>query len=182
MLGFALELAAETFRVICEAHGAQEQGWTWTRQDFQLGTASPRRTRGAMAKGEADPEIVAIAETIIEHRTPIRGFARLRNRYQDALRELVEGKTKGRATTPSAIAEPPTVINLMEALKRSLAQDAEPKSKKEAASKLTRTKAVPDRRQGVLLLPVSGGGGKTEAAVAEAAGSTAPEGRITLVR
>jgi DNA end-binding protein Ku len=46
-----------------------------------------------------------------------------RDRYQDALRELVEAKTKGLATTPRAIAEPAKVINLMEALKRSLAQD-----------------------------------------------------------
>jgi len=43
--------------------------------------------------------------------------------YQDALREPVDAKTKGRATTPRTIAEPPKVINLMEALKRSLAQN-----------------------------------------------------------
>jgi non-homologous end joining protein Ku len=34
-----------------------------------------------------------------------------------ALRELVDRKTKGLATTPRAIAEPPKVINLMEPLK-----------------------------------------------------------------
>jgi hypothetical protein len=39
-----------------------------------------------------------------------------RDRYQDALRELVEAKTKGLATTPSAITEPPKVIGLMGAL------------------------------------------------------------------
>jgi len=50
----------------------------------------------------------------------------LRDRYQSALCELVEAKTKGLATTPRAIAEPPKVINLMEALKRSVARGAEP--------------------------------------------------------
>jgi DNA end-binding protein Ku len=57
---------------------------------------------GAKAAGEADPEMAAIAETIIERRSfeP----ASFRDRYQDALRELVEAKTKGLATTLRAIA------------------------------------------------------------------------------
>jgi uncharacterized membrane protein len=68
--------------------------------------------------------------------------------------ELVEAKTKGLATTPRAIAEPPRVINLMEALKRTLTQDAKLEPKKAAVSKPTRANAVPDGRQRALLLPV----------------------------
>jgi DNA end-binding protein Ku len=132
---------------------------------------------GAEVKGEADPEMVAIAETIIERRSDAFEPAGFRDRYHDALRELVEAKTKGPATAPRAIAEPPKVINLMEPLMCRLAQDAEPQSKKSAVSKPKAAKAVLDRRQRALLLPVTGGREKTDAAVAEPAASTAPKRR-----
>jgi DNA end-binding protein Ku len=78
---------------------------------------------GTTAEGKIDADMVAIAETIIKRRSGAFDPASCRDRYQDALSELVVAKTKGLATTPRAIAEPPEGINLMEALKRSLAQD-----------------------------------------------------------
>ena len=49
--------------------------------------------------------MVAIAETIIERRTAAFDPQTFRDRYQDALRELVEAKTKGLERTPREVAE-----------------------------------------------------------------------------
>jgi len=70
---------------------------------------------GAKLKGEAEPDMVTIAETIIERRSGAFDPETFRDRYQDALRELVEAKTKGLERAPRAITEPPKVINLMDA-------------------------------------------------------------------
>jgi DNA end-binding protein Ku len=96
---------------------------------------------------EIDPDMVAIAETIIKRRSGRFDPASFRDRYQEALRELIQAKMKGLPIKPKQIAAPP-VLDLMAALKRSLAQ--------ETAAAKPRRKAAADRRQTSLLLPLSG--------------------------
>jgi DNA end-binding protein Ku len=101
------------------------------------------------ADDNADPDMVAVAKTIIERRTAEFDPADFQDRYQDALRELVDSKAEGRPAAKKAAAAPPKVINLMEALKRSLAEGGSRKAPSKAKAG--------DRRQGHMLLPVEGG-------------------------
>ena len=94
-----------------------------------------------------DPDMVAIAETIIKRRSGHFDPVTFRDRYQEALRELIDAKMKGLPIKPKQIAAPP-VLDLMAALKRSLAQETAPAK--------PRRKAAADRRQTSLLLPLSG--------------------------
>ena len=191
------ELAAETFRVISEAMTQKNRvgtGRVTISSRERLVLVEPRdggllmstirsadevrpAEFGPASKGEIDADMVAIAESIIERRSGAFDPTSFRDRYQDALRELVAEKTKGQVVAPREVSEPPKVINLMEALKRSLAQEEkEPAAAKEAATKTARAPAA-DRRQRPLLLPVSGGRKKKEEPAAEPAAPTAPRRR-----
>src|SRR5580704_17347524 len=83
-----------------------------------------RAAQFGMAEGELDAEMVAIAKTIIAQRTGSFDPTTYRDRYQEALQELIEAKMKGLTVKPREIAAPPPVIDLMTALKRSLAREA----------------------------------------------------------
>jgi DNA end-binding protein Ku len=106
------------------------------------------------AEGDLDAEMVAIAGTIIRQRTGNFDPSIYHDRYQEALQQLIEAKMKGVTIEPRALSTPSPVIDLMAALKRSLAQ--EPSAPEQKTAKRKRTKQEADRRQPVLLLPLTG--------------------------
>ena len=106
------------------------------------------------AEGDLDAEMVAIAGAIIRQRTGHFDPSTYRDRYQEALQQLIEAKMKGLTIKPRPLLTPSPVIDLMAALKRSLTQ--EPSAPEQRTAKRKRTKQAPDRRQPALLLPLTG--------------------------
>jgi DNA end-binding protein Ku len=117
-----------------------------------------------LPKDKLDAEMVRMAEEITDRLKGKWEPAKFRDRYQDALHELIEAKVKGlpREKRPTA-PEPSNVIDLMAALKKSLAAKASAAQEPAGAAKPKRARQQ-DRRQGSMLLPVAGGGRKSAAA------------------
>jgi DNA end-binding protein Ku len=126
-------------------------------------TEEVREAQFASAEGEVDAEMVAIAKAIIAQRSGTFDPSVYKDRYQEALRELIEAKMKGLPVKPKEIAAPPPIIDLMAALKRSLAQETAASRRSDGARKKA-NKTAPDRRQATLLLPVAGGRKRKQAA------------------
>ena len=178
-------IAVETLRVIVAAMaeaGIVGLGRLTLRRHERMVMVEPRGTGMALitlraadevrasqfssAEAELDAEMGAIAGAIIKQHIGKFDPNTYQDRYQEALRELIEAKMKGVAITPRAVNAPAPVIDLMAALKRSLLQEA-PAKDGTAERQEKRTKARPDRCQPSLLLPVSGGRRRKQQPAAE---------------
>jgi DNA end-binding protein Ku len=96
---------------------------------------------------KVDKEMVEMARRIIEQKSgPFDAKELTGDRYQAALRELVARKIHGeKPVSPKSAARPTNVVNLMDALKRSLAAD---EGKGPAPSRKAPRRAEPQRRAG----------------------------------
>jgi DNA end-binding protein Ku len=93
---------------------------------------------------EPDKEMLELAERLIEQKSGKFDPNEFRDRYQDALLEMVKAKAKGQEPVIAQAPERGKVINLMDALKRSL-EDAKPAA--ESKPRKTAAKEAPAASQ-----------------------------------
>jgi DNA end-binding protein Ku len=136
---------------------------------------SPKELFEDAAELKPDPEMVQLATQLIQRQAGRYDPADLEDRYEIRLRAMIDAKLKGEGVDRED-AEPAiqsNVIDLMAALKRSLAQ-APSQAPAVAAAAAKRTKArasEPVRNQPGLKLPIKGG----KTAAKAAAPSSAPQ-------
>ena len=138
----------------------------------------------SIAADAVDDDQLAIMQQIIARKTRKFEAKQFVDHYQQAVKELVEEKLQGKLPDKAPERRPAQVINLMDALKRSLAVEEEEESapsgrgRKAAAPAKPAAKAAPKRPataakgQRSLLLPVQGGRGRSAPAEAESKAET----------
>lgn len=116
-----------------------------------------------LGNGAIDEEQLALMAQIVAKRT--RAFAPqdFVDHYEEALQALIEEKLAGRRPEKPAERQPARVVNLMDALKRSVAEQERakpPAGRRGGAQRRRRKSATNERAQHSLLLPVEGGRGR----------------------
>jgi len=100
---------------------------------------------------KVDKQNLAMAETLIERMEGEFDLTMFEDRYQAALKDLIEAKMKGKKITAAPEVERPSnVVNLFEALKASVAAEGGKGSAKKPAAKAAKkaaAKATPQRKR-----------------------------------
>jgi DNA end-binding protein Ku len=96
--------------------------------------------------GKLDPEMIDLAGLIMDRRAGHFDLATFEDRWQVALRHLVEAKIKGETPKPAAARKPAKIIDLKDALRRAL--EAEGGKRAPRRAKPHREAAAPRRRTG----------------------------------
>jgi DNA end-binding protein Ku len=126
-----------------EPHGKGILAYT-IRSDAEI--RQPDEIFGPITDAEPDPEMISIAEKIIDQREGPFDPSQFVDRYETALKKLIADKQKGRKVTAVDQGEDTNVVDLMAALRASLAAkdkgDSKPARKpKPAAKKPTKPRA-----------------------------------------
>jgi DNA end-binding protein Ku len=131
--------------------GARDKGM------FVTTLRDPREVRSTTAYFDeipdikADPEMLQLAEKLIEQKVTSFNPAAYEDRYESALMEMIKEKLKGHKPIIAAAPERGNVINLMDALKASLGQakPAAPSKSKGEAAPAKKAPAKPSLKEAV---------------------------------
>jgi len=138
--------------------GAREKGM------FVTTLRDPREVRSTAAyfdeipEIKADPEMLQLAEKLIEQKVTHFDPKQYEDRYETALMEMIKEKLKGHKPIIAAAPERGNVINLMDALKASLGQakPAAPSKSKTAEPATEKKAAKPSLKQAVAASKAAG--------------------------
>ena len=126
-----------------------------------------------------DPKMIDMAGMIMKRAAGDFDPAQFRDRYQDALRELIEAKIKGLPRQKARpVQEPGKVVDLMAMLRKSLGDGPARGAVKmgaKAPGKAAGKKRAANANQGNLLLPIEGKGRAASEAKGEAKAKSAPK-------
>jgi DNA end-binding protein Ku len=94
------------------------------------------------------PEEVKLAKQVIETFEAPLNLKEYKDEYQEGLKEIIDAKIEGKEVIAPVVEEAPKVVNLMEALKRSLdAVSAKKKAPAKAIVENAKAAAAPKRRR-----------------------------------
>ena len=113
---------------------------------YEKTVRKPEDVLGAIPEVKLDPDLIDLATHIIAKKDATFDPSSFDDRYEDALLDLIEAKKKGKKLPKAQPAErPANVVNLFDALKRSLGSDAAVKKGKPELK--SGRKAAPSRKK-----------------------------------
>jgi DNA end-binding protein Ku len=125
---------------------ARDRGMLMTTLRFDKLVRKPDEIFGSIDKVKPDAEMIELASHIIDRKKTKFDPSKFEDKYEDALLELIKAKKAGKK--PPAAAAPPkpsNVINLFDALKKSL--DSDSGSKASSATRDGRTRKAKSSRR-----------------------------------
>lgn len=129
---------------------ARDRGMLLTTLRFEKLVRKPEEVFSDLEKVQTDEEMVELASSIIERKKMKFDPSKFEDKYEEALQELVKAKQAGKKPPVARPAEQPSnVVNLFDALKKSLAS--------EGGSEAAATKRKPPARSRPAAARKSGG-------------------------
>jgi DNA end-binding protein Ku len=118
------------------------KGMLLTTLRYDRTVRKPEDVLGDFEAVKTDEEMIDLATHIIDKKTTTFDPSKFEDRYEEALLELIEAKRAGRKPPKAAKSGKPTnVVNLFDALKKSLAEDGAVAKAKAGAAKPSAGKA-----------------------------------------